>query len=482
MSSLLRKSSTTPSGEHYIAVRAIAGRNLVAADSNGFSDPYLIITAGKEKRKTQFIKKTLNPEWNESFNIPVNLSDTLKLRCMDKDRYSTDDFIGEAELAFDGLVKDQETVQWVKLMKVPHGEIQIGIKPITFGTPGAAPPVDRNTKNQPAQHIPAYASGNVQTSPPQQQANTGSVPAYLMNAGGPITTSTYGFEAPPSPSSSAAKSKVHASAAREGFSISYDELNFEKKIGAGAFGEVWKGEWAGTGVAIKKILKADISEDDLEEFSTEILLVSKLRHPNIVQFLGACMEPEFCLVIEFMDRGTLFDCVQQNNLTWKLKANMCADVARGMMYLHTRTPPIIHRDVKSLNILVSRDWRCTITDFGLTRIKDKAMLSTRCGSPAWSAPEVLRGEQYDEKADVYSFAIVMWEIIAQQPPYKGLNPNQVIGQVAFQSPGMRPPIPPCPYPALINLMTRLWDNDPNQRLLFPQVMEALKAIIATIQD
>lgn len=229
-------------------------------------------------------------------------------------------------------------------------------------------------------------------------------------------------------------------------------------------------------------MKADISEDDLEEFSTEILLVSKLRHPNIVQFLGACMEPEFCLVIEFMDRGTLFDCVQQNNLTWKLKANMCADVARGMMYLHTRTPPIIHRDVKSLNILVSRDWRCTITDFGLTRIKDKAMLSTRCGSPAWSAPEVLRGEQYDEKADVYSFAIVMWEIIAQQPPYKGLNPNQVIGQVAFQSPGMRPPIPPCPYPALINLMTRLWDNDPNQRLLFPQVMEALKAIIATIQD
>ena len=69
------------------------------------------------------------------------------------------------------------------------------------------------------------------------------------------------------------------------------------------------------------------------------------------------MDPEFCLVIEFMDRGTLFDCVQQNNLTWKMKADMCTDVARGMMYLHTRNPPIIHRDVKSLNILV-RDFYC----------------------------------------------------------------------------------------------------------------------------
>ena len=87
--------------------------------------------------------------------------------------------------------------------------------------------------------------------------------------------SYYGFDSSNSPtdSSSNAKQTVSASAMREGFSISYNELNFEKKIGAGAFGEVWKGEWAGTSVAIKKILKADISEDDLQEFSTEILLV-----------------------------------------------------------------------------------------------------------------------------------------------------------------------------------------------------------------
>ena len=110
------------------------------------------------------------------------------------------------------------------------------------------------------------------------------------------------------------------------------------------------------------------------------------------------------------------------------------------------------------------------------------MLSTRCGSPAWYAPEVLRGEQYDEKADVYSFAIVMWEILAQQQPYKDLNPNQVIGQVAFQQPGMRPPIPHCPHPQLIELMTRLWDNNPQVRLLFPEILQTLKQISAGIHD
>lgn len=76
----------------------------------------------------------------------------------------------------------------------------------------------------------------------------------------------------------------------------------------------------------------------------------------------------------------------------------------------------------------------------------------------------------------------MWEIIAQQPPYKGLNPNQVIGQVAYQQPGMRPPIPNCPYPGLINLMTRNWDNDPNVRMLFPQILEQLKGVTAAITD
>lgn len=76
----------------------------------------------------------------------------------------------------------------------------------------------------------------------------------------------------------------------------------------------------------------------------------------------------------------------------------------------------------------------------------------------------------------------MWEIIAQQPPYRGLNPNQVIGQVAFQSPGMRPQVPACPYPALINLMVRCWDDNPNVRCLFPEILHNLKGIASTVTN
>lgn len=131
-----------------------------------------------------------------------------------------------------------------------------------------------------------------------------------------------------------------------------------------------------------------------------------------------------------MERGSLFHVLadQSNRITWGMKLDFCKDIAKGMLYLHSRSPPIVHRDIKSLNVLVTKEWKCTIADFGLTRIKDSQSMSTRVGSPAWSAPEVLRGEQYDEKADVFSFGVVMWEIVMCQPPYKGMNPNQLIGQ------------------------------------------------------
>ena len=225
----------------------------------------------------------------------------------------------------------------------------------------ASAPTSPNQSHAPQQQqqqsaLPAYVTGanNYANQQPNfAPPNYSDVNGQMRSSAPP--QSMYGFSSSlptPAPQTGSAKQQVSDSAMREGFNIQYNELTFEKKIGAGAFGEVWKGEWAGTNVAIKKILKADISEADLKEFSTEILLVSKLRHPNIVQFLGACMDPDFCLVIEFMDRGTLFDVVQQNSLTWKLKASMITDIVKGMMYLHTRTPPIVHRDVKSLNILV----------------------------------------------------------------------------------------------------------------------------------
>ena len=121
------------------------------------------------------------------------------------------------------------------------------------------------------------------------------------------------------------------------------------------------------------------------------------------------------------------------------------------------------------------NYQAAITDFGLTKYKkEQEMLTTRCGSPAWTAPEVLRGKPYDEKADVYSYGIVLWEILANSPPYPGIDSGVVIQKVAFDPHNLfRPPIPQCPYPLLVDLMIQCWSDNPVNRPSFPQIWEIL---------
>ena len=419
-------------------------------------------------------KKCLSPTWNDVFCFKLSNPniESLTFECRDKDIVGSD-FLGKKEIPLDDLIDRLEKVFTFDLEGVKHGKLTVGLK--ALGWSGELSGAGLFVAQPPPQYqFPSMVQDYLRASNPYA-----AVPFVAPLNANP----QFCHEAPPAipslPGSGNSKRNVGESAFREGFHINYSEIKFSKKIGAGAFGEVWSAEWAGTKVAVKKILKADISEDDLAEFSQEILLMSKLRHPNIVQFLGATLDPEFCLLTEFMERGTLFNVLADNtvDLPWSRKIDICQDVAKGLLYLHTRTPPIIHRDVKSLNVLVTRDWKCTVADFGLTKIKDHGMLTTRCGSPAWSAPEVLRGEQYDEKADVFSYGIVVWETVTRQPPYAGLNPMQLIGQVAYNKPSLRPPIPPnCPCPELIDLMCQCWHDDPNVRPTFQQVLDFLKAI------
>jgi len=505
----------------YLELRCISGRNLMAADSNGLSDPYIEACLGsKKKQKTKVIKKTLDPNWNQLLTFEVHNPDIepVHITVLDKDLFKSD-YLGEITVDISDLIEGYEKIITCKLTRATRGEITIGLKAVNW-TGSQAQRVSQQqalmaqSQYQPVQQFPQqpqyqqpgfysqapFAPQQMFQFPPQAQEISYSNPYNPVPFYAPVNAAQMipGYnpqqgmsqqqqpmpQQPPmvqgqaSMAQSAAKSNVGQSALREGFSIAYSEIKFTKKIGAGAFGEVWKGEWAGTDVAVKKILKNDIKESDLGEFASEILLMSKLRHPNIVQFLGACMDPEFCLVTEFMHRGSLFDVLGDKSIEmdWDRKLQICMDVCKGMVYLHTRNPPIIHRDIKSLNVLVTKDWKSTIADFGLTKIKDKAMLSTRCGSPAWSAPEVLRGEPYDEKADVFSFGIVLWEVISRQRPYPNENPMQLIGRVAFQKPSLRPPIPDCEYPGMIDLMIRCWHDVPGVRPTFEQALQQLKEI------
>jgi len=124
------------------------------------------------------------------------------------------------------------------------------------------------------------------------------------------------------------------------------------------------------------------------------------------------------------------------------------------------------------------DWKAVVADFGLTKIKKKKYLQTYCGSPAWTAPEVLRGEQYDESADVFSFGIVLWEVLSRKPPYQGVEPNVIIGKVISQ-PNFRPPIPVnthSKYREYVALMAACWNDNPRMRPTFTQINEKLKTI------
>ncbi|KAK8585889.1 hypothetical protein V6N13_050859 [Hibiscus sabdariffa] len=191
-------------------------------------------------------------------------------------------------------------------------------------------------------------------------------------------------------------------------------------------------------VAIKIFPNLEYSDDVIISFKQEVSLIKKLRHPNVLLFMGAVTSPQrLCIVTEFLSRGSLFHLLQKNaaKLDWRRGVHMALDIARGMNYLHYYNPPIVHRDLKSSNLLVDKNWTVKVGDFGLSRLKHATYLSSRTGkgTPQWMAPEVLRNEPSNEKSDVYSFGVVLWELATGKIPWDGLNSVQVIATVGFMN-------------------------------------------------
>lgn len=155
---------------------------------------------------------------------------------------------------------------------------------------------------------------------------------------------------------------------------------------------------------------------------------------------------------------------------------MALDVARGMNYLHSCTPVIVHRDLKSPNLLVDKNWVVKVCDFGLSRIKHNTFLSSKstAGTPEWMAPEVLRNEPSNEKSDVYSFGVILWELATLQQPWAGMNPMQVVGAVGFQNRNLD--IPDYLDPVIVGIIHQCWQSDPALRPSFTDIMAALKPL------
>ncbi|KAF8085148.1 hypothetical protein N665_0678s0008 [Sinapis alba] len=279
--------------------------------------------------------------------------------------------------------------------------------------------------------------------------------------------------------SSSVMNKVDTDSECLEYEILWDDLTIGEQIGQGSCGTVYHGLWFGSDVAVKVFSKQEYSEEIIQSFRQEVSLMRRLRHPNVLLFMGAVTSPpRLCIVSEFLPRGSLFRLLQRSTskLDWRRRINMAMDIARGMNYLHHCSPPVIHRDLKSSNLLVDKNWNVKVADFGLSRIKHETYLTTKSGkgTPQWMAPEVLRNESADEKSDIYSFGVVLWELATEKIPWETLNSMQVIGAVGFMN--QRLEIPKDIDPLWIALMESCWHSDTKLRPTFRELMEKLREL------
>ena len=319
--------------------------------------------------------------------------------------------------------------------------------------------------------------------------------------------------------------KILNKARKERWFIWQNDLQIEQMLARGGSGTVYKATWRGVQVAVKSIGPGmttqafdSIEEAMIEEFIREITVVCSLRHPNIIQFYGATIikkegsESTSCAIVtRFCKKGSLWDVLRDKNemtLNWNRVINLSKDIACGMSYLHSMDPPVLHRDLKSPNIVLSDEYTAMITDFGLSRNKSwshkektlevndnntttttttnndnnnldsgvlnqlkTAMMTHNVGSPFWMSPEVIQNLPYGEKSDVYSFGIVLWELLTRSMPFQEHSRFLVYGEIVR---GSRPIIPdwtPKPFEELIR---DCWIDKPASRPNFETILKSLE--------
>ncbi|KAL5700307.1 hypothetical protein ACHQM5_025766 [Ranunculus cassubicifolius] len=260
--------------------------------------------------------------------------------------------------------------------------------------------------------------------------------------------------------------------------ILWEDLIIGEQIGQGSCGTVYHGTWYGSDVAVKVFSMQEYTDDVIRSFKKEVSLMKKLRHPNVLLFMGVVTSLErLCIVTEFLPRGSLFQLLHKriSKLDRRRRVIMALDIARGMNYLHRCKPPVIHRDLKSSNLLVDKNWTVKVGDFGLSRLKHE-MYRTKSGkgTPQWMAPEVLRNEPADEKSDVYSYGVILWELITEKIPWENHNSLQVMGAVGFMD--QRLEIPKDTYPQWVPIIESCWHSDPELRPTFQELLEKFKVL------
>jgi hypothetical protein len=269
--------------------------------------------------------------------------------------------------------------------------------------------------------------------------------------------------------------------------INSNSIKILKTIGSGGSSDVYLGDYRGTEVAVKKLRLLEAKKDYIKEYKREVSSLVLLYHPYLVLLMGAIAEPfNLSIVTEYCKGGNLFELLYKNphiNLSWELKKKILLQIAIGMNYLHTNDPPVLHRDLKSLNILLtdkieksSDTTDIKISDFGLSRLYQKSCILTgHLGTCYWMAPEIIVNKRYSTKVDVYSYGIIIWEVCTRKTPYSCMSQQQVQFYVSVKKgrPNLKI-IPSNTPPKIIQLMQMCWDHNPDNRPSFEYIVDYLQ--------
>ncbi|XP_030768630.1 serine/threonine-protein kinase TNNI3K isoform X3 [Rhinopithecus roxellana] len=272
------------------------------------------------------------------------------------------------------------------------------------------------------------------------------------------------------------------------FHLQLSEIEFHEIIGSGSFGKVYKGRCRNKIVAIKRYrANTYCSKSDVDMFCREVSILCQLNHPCVIQFVGACLNDpsQFAIVTQYISGGSLFSLLheQKRILDLQSKLIIAVDVAKGMEYLHNLTQPIIHRDLNSHNILLYEDGHAVVADFGESRFLqslDEDNMTKQPGNLRWMAPEVFtQCTRYTIKADVFSYALCLWEILTGEIPFAHLKPAAAAADMAYHH--IRPPIGYSIPKPVSSLLIRGWNACPEGRPEFSEVVTKLEECLCNIE-
>mmetsp|Transcript_12616 Transcript_12616/g.14037 ORF Transcript_12616/g.14037 Transcript_12616/m.14037 type:complete len:733 (+) Transcript_12616:25-2223(+) len=267
--------------------------------------------------------------------------------------------------------------------------------------------------------------------------------------------------------------------------IKWEDITLIRKIGEGKYGDVYKGKYHGHPVACK-ILKRELTEKDAAAALHELKLMRILKHPNICMLMGTCITPlnQVVIVTEYLGRGNLKECLQEiHSLPRRLL--ICLDIAVGLQWLHAHN--IIHRDLKLANLLVADDWTVKISDFGLSlHLKPDTVCRGFKGNVKYSPPEILRARydstisvfDYCDKTDVYSFGLMLWELMTLQPLFPSIKGKEELTKHILS--GHRPALFPLWPQTLKDLLVNCWHQDANKRWHFNEILKKYDQIITDV--